>query len=199
MPAIEPLHPGPAQFEGGLTEVGPGVHAWLQPNGALGESNAALVVGAGASLLVDTLWDPRLTRRMLDAMAPLTAEAPIETVVNTHSDGDHWWGNQEIPGAEIVATGAAARVMDTQSPGEMKRFGALAAALRLAGSLPLPYPRRADVAAIAAYASEGLEPFAFGDVRLVAPTGPSRGSSSSTSAGARCACSRSDRRTPRET
>ena len=60
--------------------------------------------------------------------------------------------------------------MDTQSPGEMKRFGALAAALRLAGSLPLPYPRRADVAAIAAYASEGLEPFAFGDVRLVAPT-----------------------------
>ena len=60
--------------------------------------------------------------------------------------------------------------MDTQSPGEMKRFGALAAALRLAGSLPLPYPRRADVAAIAAYASEGLEPFAFGDVRLVPPT-----------------------------
>ena len=170
MPAIEPLHAGPAQFEGGLTEVGPGVHAWLQPNGGLGESNAALVVGAGASLLVDTLWDPRLTRRMLDAMAPLTGEAPIETVVNTHSDGDHWWGNQEVPGAEIVATGAAARVMDTQSPGEMKRFGALAAVLRLAGSLPLPYPRRADVAAIAAYASAGLEPFAFGDVRLVAPT-----------------------------
>ena len=95
MPAIEPLHPGRRSSRGGLTEVGPGVHAWLQPNGALGESNAALVVGAGASLLVDTLWDPRLTRRMLDAMAPLTAEAPIETVVNTHSDGDHWWGNQK--------------------------------------------------------------------------------------------------------
>jgi glyoxylase-like metal-dependent hydrolase (beta-lactamase superfamily II) len=170
MPAIEPLHAGSAQFGGGLTEVGPGVHAWLQPNGALGESNAALVVGAGESVLVDTLWDPRLARRMLDAMAPLIAAAPIETVVNTHSDGDHWWGNQEVKGAEIIATGAAARVMDTQSPGEMKRFGALAAALRRAGSLPLPYPRRADVAVIAAYASAGLEPFAFDDVRLLPPT-----------------------------
>lgn len=28
----------------GLTEVGPGVHAWLQPNGAWGESNAGLIV-----------------------------------------------------------------------------------------------------------------------------------------------------------
>ena len=79
------------------------MHAWLQPNGALGESNACLVVGDGASLLVDTLWDPPLTRRMLAAMAPLTADAPIATLVNSHSDGDHWWGNQELAGAEIVA------------------------------------------------------------------------------------------------
>ena len=109
MPAVQPLHPGPTRFDGGLTEVGPGIHAWLQPNGLLGESNAGLVIGAGASMLVDTLWDPRLTRRMLAAMAPLIAQAPIETLINTHSDGDHWWGNQEVAGAEIVATEAAAR------------------------------------------------------------------------------------------
>lgn len=170
MPAIKPLHAGPPQFEGGLAEVGPGVHAWLQPNGLLGESNAALVVGAEESLLVDTLWDPRLARRMLDAMTPLTAEAPIGTVVNTHSDGDHWWGNQELPGAEIVATEAAADLMAAQSPAEMKRFRALAGALRLAGSAPIPYPRRGEIASIAAYVSEALEPFAFGEVRLVPPT-----------------------------
>jgi glyoxylase-like metal-dependent hydrolase (beta-lactamase superfamily II) len=52
----------------------------------------------------------------------------------------------------------------------MKRFGLLAGALRLAGSLPLPYPRRGDVAAIAAYVSEMLEPFDFDEVRLVGPT-----------------------------
>jgi cyclase len=170
MPAVTPLHPASARFEGGLAEVGPGIHAWLQPNGLLGESNAGLVVGDGASLLVDTLWDPRLTRRMLAAMNALTADAPIATLVNTHSDGDHWWGNQEVEGAEIVATEAAAEVMAEQSPGEMKRFGLLAGALRLAGSMPLPYPRRNDVAAIAAYVSEALEPFAFGEVRLVPPT-----------------------------
>jgi cyclase len=170
MPAVTPLHAGPVRFEGGLTEVGPGIHAWLQPNGLLGESNAGLVIGDGASLLVDTLWDPRLTRRMLAAMAPLTAKAPIETVVNTHSDGDHWWGNQEVAGAEIVASDAAAKVMAEQSPAEMKRFGLLASALRLAGSMPVPYPRRGDVAAIGAYVSAALEPFAFEEVRLVQPT-----------------------------
>jgi cyclase len=170
MPAVTPLHPGAARFEGGLSEVGDGVHAWLQPNGLLGESNAALVVGTGASLLVDTLWDARLTRRMLASMAPLIEQAPIETVVNTHSDGDHWWGNQEVPSLEIITTEASAEVMGDESPAEMKRFGALAGALRLAGSVPVPYPRRGDIAAIAAYVSEVLRPFEFDEVRLVPPT-----------------------------
>jgi glyoxylase-like metal-dependent hydrolase (beta-lactamase superfamily II) len=170
MPAITPLHPGPVRFEGGLTEVGPGLQAWLQPNGLLGESNAGLVIGDGTSLLVDTLWDPRLTRRMLAAMAPLIEKAPIEALVNTHSDGDHWWGNQEAPTTEIIATESARAVMEAESPAEMKRFGALARALRLAGSLPVPYPRRGDVATIAAYVSEVLAPFGFDEVRLVQPT-----------------------------
>jgi cyclase len=170
MPAVTPLHPASARFEGGLTEVGPGIHAWLQPNGLLGESNAGLVAGDGASLLVDTLWDPQLTRRMLTTMAPLLEKAPIETLVNTHSDGDHWWGNQEVPGAEIIATEGSRAVMEAESPAEMKRFGALAGVLRLAGSLPVPYPRRGDVAAIAAYVSEVLAPFGFDEVRLVPPT-----------------------------
>lgn len=167
---IEPLHPGAVRFEGGLTKIGPGVHGWLQPNGLLGESNAGLVVGDGASLLVDTLWDPSLTRRMLTAMAPLIEKAPIQTVVNTHSDGDHWWGNQEVGAVEIVATDAAAAVMAGQSPTEMKRFGALAHALRLAASMPFPYPRRSQVATIAPYVTEALRPFAFNEVRLVPPT-----------------------------
>jgi cyclase len=170
MPVVTPLHAGTTRYDGGLTEVGPGIHAWLQPNGLLGESNAGLVIGDGAALLVDTLWDPRLTRRMLATMAPLIAEAPIGTLVNTHSDGDHWWGNQEVAGAEIIATEAAAAVMEEESPAEMKRFGLLAGTLRLAGSTPLPYPRRRDVAAIAAYVSAALEPFDFDEVRLVPPT-----------------------------
>lgn len=170
---VAPLHPAPARFGGGLREVAPGIHAWLQPNGSWGESNAALVVGDGTSLLVDTLWDVRLTGRMLAAMRLLTERAPIATVVNTHSDGDHWWGNQLVAGAEIVATAAAAAVMAEQSPGEMTRFGRLGAALRLAGRAPVP--RRRDAAAIGRFVGEVLGPFRFGEVRLTRPTRTFRG------------------------
>ena len=60
--------------------------------------------------------------------------------------------------------------MEHESPAEMKRFGALAGAMRLAGSLRFPYPRRGDIAAIAAYTGAALAPFAFDEVRLVPPT-----------------------------
>lgn len=111
------LHGQPARYEAGLQEVGPGTFAWIQPNGGWGESNAGLIVGDGASALVDTLWDQRLTRRMLDAMAPHTAAAPIGLVVNTHSDGDHWWGNAKVPvEAEIVTSRASLETMHEETP-----------------------------------------------------------------------------------
>ena len=85
---------GMALADRGLQELGDGCHAYLQPDGGWGWSNAGLIVGDGASLLVDTLFDLRLTAAMLDAMAPITAAAPIATLVNTHANGDHCYGNQ---------------------------------------------------------------------------------------------------------
>ena len=58
----------PADYKG-LHEVADGCHAYLQPDGSWGWSNAGLIVGDGASLLVDTLFDLKLTQRMLDSMA----------------------------------------------------------------------------------------------------------------------------------
>ena len=49
----------------GLHEVGNGCFAYLQPDGGWGYSNAGLVVGEGESLLVDTLFDLKLTQQML--------------------------------------------------------------------------------------------------------------------------------------
>jgi len=74
----------PARFEGGLHEVAPDTYAWLQPNGGWGESNAGLVAGEHAAALIDTLWDVRLTARMLGAVKDRVS-APIETVINTRS------------------------------------------------------------------------------------------------------------------
>jgi cyclase len=100
----------------GLHELGAGCYAYLQPDGGWGWSNAGLVVGDGASLLVDTLFDLRLTAAMLDAMAAVRAAAPITTVVNTHANGDHCYGNQLVAGAAIVASTATAREMGEVSP-----------------------------------------------------------------------------------
>jgi cyclase len=55
--------------EARLEDLGGGLFAWLQPDGSWGLSNAGLVSDGQASLLVDTLYDLRLTQRMLDAMA----------------------------------------------------------------------------------------------------------------------------------
>lgn len=52
----------------GLHELGDGLFCYLQPDGGWGWSNAGLVTGDGTSLLVDTLFDLKLTRQMLDAM-----------------------------------------------------------------------------------------------------------------------------------
>ena len=100
----------------GLHELGDGCHAWLQPDGGWGWSNAGLVVGDGQSLLVDTLFDLKITARMLDAMAVHTGGAPISTVVNTHANGDHCYGNELVREAEIIATEAAAHEMREVPP-----------------------------------------------------------------------------------
>lgn len=100
-----------SDYRHGLHEVGDGVHAWLQPDGGWGLSNAGLVARDGASLLIDTLFDLHLTREMLDGMRHLTDAAPIGTVVNTHANGDHCYGNSLLPEARIVASEAAAEEM----------------------------------------------------------------------------------------
>ncbi len=103
----------------GLHEIGDGLHAYLQPDGGWGWSNAGLVAGDGVSLLVDTLFDLRLTREMLDAMAPVVATAPISSVVNTHANGDHCYGNQLVSGAEIIASRETAQEMSAVTPATM--------------------------------------------------------------------------------
>ena len=94
------------EFDHGLAEIGDGIWAYLQPDGSWGWSNAGLVAGDGRSLLVDTLFDLPLTRAMLDSMDAITATRPIQTLVNTHANGDHCYGNQLVAGAEIVSTEA---------------------------------------------------------------------------------------------
>jgi glyoxylase-like metal-dependent hydrolase (beta-lactamase superfamily II) len=100
----------------GLHDFGNGCYAWLQPDGSWGWSNAGLIVDHDQSMLVDTLFDLKLTREMLDAMrrAEPRATSQIGALVNTHSNGDHTFGNQLVGGAEIIASKACAEEMEAE-------------------------------------------------------------------------------------
>jgi len=145
------------RYEKGLQELGNGLYAWLAPDGSWGWSNAGLVVDGGASLLVDTLFDLPLTREMLAAMrrAEPRAAASIDVLVNTHANGDHCYGNELVPEAEIVASRATAAEM-VETPPE-----ALAALVKVFGGQETVLGR---------FVKDAFGPFEFEGIRLVPPS-----------------------------
>jgi 2-keto-4-pentenoate hydratase/2-oxohepta-3-ene-1,7-dioic acid hydratase in catechol pathway/glyoxylase-like metal-dependent hydrolase (beta-lactamase superfamily II) len=110
--------PARLPYTRGLHEVANRVWAWILPDGGYGWSNAGLVAGDGASLLVDTLFDLALTREMLTAMKPITDRAPITDALITHSNGDHTHGNQLLDGSVriIAAEGTAEEIAHGMAP-----------------------------------------------------------------------------------
>ena len=106
------------RFTKGLHHLGNGCWAYLQPDGGWGWSNAGLICDGEATLLVDTLFDLPLTAEMLAAMRDaVPAASDIETLVNTHANGDHTYGNQLVKNAQIVASQACQREMERRPPG----------------------------------------------------------------------------------
>jgi len=112
------------KFTKGLHDIGAGHYAYLQPDGTWGYSNAGLVVDGDQSLLVDTLFDERLTAEMLAAMkdAAGIGGADVTTLVNTHANGDHTFGNRLVANAEIIASAASAEEMEHQPPERLAEF-----------------------------------------------------------------------------
>lgn len=122
----------------GLTQIGDGVWAFVRPSGGWGEANTGLIVAPGtASMVVDTVWDTAWAKRIADVQQSLVADAPITEAVNTHSDGDHWWGNDTLPStARITTSRAALAAMHEDLP--PAALAALAATGGLLGKLPGP-------------------------------------------------------------
>jgi 2-keto-4-pentenoate hydratase/2-oxohepta-3-ene-1,7-dioic acid hydratase in catechol pathway/glyoxylase-like metal-dependent hydrolase (beta-lactamase superfamily II) len=119
-PAARRVNPAPARvpYTRGLHQVGDRVWAWTLPDGGYGWSNAGLIAGTGAALLVDTLFDLALTREMLTAMRRITESAPITDAVITHSNGDHTHGNQLLDASVriIAARGTAEEIEHGMAP-----------------------------------------------------------------------------------
>jgi cyclase len=93
------------EFTKGLHDLGNGCWGYLLPDGSWGWSNAGLIADSGETLLVDTLFDLKITAEMLEVMrGAVPAAKRIDTLVNTHSNGDHTFGNQLVKGARILTT-----------------------------------------------------------------------------------------------
>ncbi|MFB9903543.1 MBL fold metallo-hydrolase [Allokutzneria oryzae] len=140
-------------YERGLHRIADDVWAWLSPDGSWGWSNAGLVAGQGEALLVDTLYDLRLTRELLTAAESALGGRPITTAVNTHANGDHCFGN-ELLGADVRIHAARETVpgMHEISP------QAMAALLKTdLGPVLTPYFRKS------------FGPFAFDEITLREP------------------------------
>ncbi len=143
-------------YQKGLQETGNGIYSYLQPDGGWGWSNAGLILDGDESLLVDTLFDAALTREMLAAMAVATGirAEQINTLVNTHANGDHTHGNGLCTHAEIIASVASTQEMEAFTPAHLQA---------MMQSAP-------DLGETGKYLLDIFGPFDFGNVAEKLPT-----------------------------
>jgi len=140
----------------GLHDLGNSVYAYLQPDGTWGWSNAGIIVDGEASLLIDTLFDLKLTRDMLDTMRKsISAASHIDMVVNTHANGDHCWGNELVAGAQIIASARTAEEMTT----------AISPAI-----LAMTLKRAPELGQLGEFLSHAFGSFDFDNITLTPPT-----------------------------
>jgi cyclase len=98
-PASVPLDPGTLPR---LDQLSPGLAAIVQPDGGWGLSNAGLVHGGDAVILVDTFFTERRNDTLRDIVSSVAPRTPT-IVVNTHAHGDHVYGNGWFPEAVVIS------------------------------------------------------------------------------------------------
>lgn len=94
---------------GTLTEVVEGVWAWVQPDGTWWVNNAGVVRGEDGILIVDTCATEQRTLAFLESVARVAPGVPIRWAVNTHTHGDHTYGNSLLPDSAALIGHVAMR------------------------------------------------------------------------------------------
>ncbi|GAA3827787.1 MBL fold metallo-hydrolase [Streptomyces coacervatus] len=94
-----------------VEQLAEGVHAYVQPDGGWCLNNAGIVIGTEGTLLIDTAATQARALVLRETVHTLSAR-PVGTLVNTHSHGDHTFGNHLFAeSATIVAHERAAAEM----------------------------------------------------------------------------------------
>ena len=136
----------------GLVQTGDRTYAFLQPDGSWGWSNAGVIVGDKEAVLIDTFFDLKNTHELLESIRSVTS-LPIRTLVNTHHNGDHCWGNQLVEDATVVGHHRCRTEMLTSATPSMLDSANLAEA---DGGL--------------GYLRDAFSPFDFSGIEITPPT-----------------------------
>ena len=160
----------PAKFRRGIYQLDKGVWAWMQPNGSWGESNAGIISDEDQTLVFDSLYDLKLTQNLLSEIQPIVQHAPIKTLVNSHANADHTYGNQLFHGAEILASERCKAEMPHEDPASaamMPKVGFAISCCGLGGA-PLWPLRHFDK--VGKYFQGICQPYSFKNITLTLPT-----------------------------
>ena len=85
-----------------LDELGPGVYAYVQPDGGWMVNNCGFVTdGSGDAVLVDTTSTEKRNRGLLAEVAGVATNGP-RIAVNTHHHPDHTYGNCFLPESTTI-------------------------------------------------------------------------------------------------
>lgn len=102
---------GTTPYTTGLNKIAEGCYGWFEPPGSWGLANSGILVVGDEVLVVDTQNDMPRARGLRDAVREVAGSAEVAAVVNTHADGDHWFGNLLFEGTRIIATAEAGAEM----------------------------------------------------------------------------------------
>ncbi|MBO8192161.1 MBL fold metallo-hydrolase [Streptomyces oryzae] len=106
-----------------LRALGDGLHLWKPPRRGWGLANCGLLVGDGEGLWIDTPYDRPLAEAFLAASREVLDGGGIARVVVTHANGDHLWGADVVPDAEVIATREARHHIEMEpSPQQMRKL-----------------------------------------------------------------------------
>ncbi|MEU5901918.1 MULTISPECIES: MBL fold metallo-hydrolase [unclassified Streptomyces] len=132
------------------------LHVWNpEGTGRWGYANCLWIISGPDAALIDTPYDVPMTQAMIAAAEPLLGDRTVRTVVNTHANGDHTFGNHLFPGAEIIATRAGHEHLHHEpTPQQMHA---------------LVHQTPADVP-LGRYVREHFSGFDFSSARLTPPT-----------------------------
>lgn len=106
-----------------LRVLGDGLYLWKPPQRGWGLANCGLLVGDGEGLWIDTPYDRPLAESFRAASRQVLGGGEPARIVVTHANGDHLWGADVLPGAEVIATREARHHIEVEpSPQQMREL-----------------------------------------------------------------------------